>query len=58
MIYFDSSGIPKLQSPQWNSFLSRTFHTSKEFFDIAGHAQSDVADHGMRERIDLEKLFQ
>lgn len=66
MIHFDSGGMPKLQSSQWSSFLSRTFQSFKEFFDIAGHAQSDVADHDMggysnlvtARRIDLEKLFQ
>jgi len=47
MIHFDSGGKPKLQSSQWSSFLSRTFQSFKEFFDIAGHAQSDVADHDM-----------
>jgi triacylglycerol lipase len=47
MIHFDSGGNPKLQSSQWNSFLSRTFQSFQEFFDIAGHAQSDVRDHDM-----------
>jgi hypothetical protein len=66
MIHFDSSGKPELHSSQWNSFLSRTFQSFKEFFDIAGHAQGDVADHDMggyanlvnARRIDLEQLFQ
>jgi triacylglycerol lipase len=47
MIHFDSTGKPKLQSSQWSNFLSRTFQSFGEFFDIAGHAQSDVRDHDM-----------
>jgi hypothetical protein len=66
MIHFDSSEKPKLQSSGRNSFLSRTFQSFKEFFDMAGHAQGDVADHDMggyanlvnAKRIDLEQLFQ
>jgi triacylglycerol lipase len=65
MIHFDSSGQPKLQSSQWSSFLSRTLQSFKEFFDIAGHAQSDVRDHDMNgyadlvaaEQADLTALF-
>jgi triacylglycerol lipase len=45
MIHFDSSGEPKLQSSQWSGFLSRALQSFKEFFDIAGHTQSDVRDH-------------
>ena len=47
MIHFDKNGEPKLQSSQWSNFLSRTFQSFKEFFDIAGHAQNDVRDHDM-----------
>jgi triacylglycerol lipase len=47
MIHFDKNGEPKLESSQWASFLSRTFQSFREFFDIAGHAQSDIRDHDM-----------
>jgi triacylglycerol lipase len=47
MIHFDSGGTPQLQSSQWSNFLSRTLQSFDEFFNIAGHAQSDVRDHSM-----------
>ena len=47
MIHFDSSGAPQLQSTQWTDFLNRTLQSFDEFFNIAGHAQSDVRDHSM-----------
>lgn len=47
MIHFDNNGVPQLQSSQWSSFLNRTLQSFDEFFDIAGHAQSDVRDHSM-----------
>jgi triacylglycerol lipase len=47
MIHFDSDGTPQLQSSQWASFLNRTLQSFDEFFNIAGHAQSDVRDHSM-----------
>ena len=47
MIHFDSNGAPQLQSSQWTSFLNRTLQSFDEFFNIAGHAQSNVRDHSM-----------
>ena len=47
MIHFDSNGVPQLQSSQWSSFLNRTLQSFDDFFNIAGHAQSDVRDHSM-----------
>ncbi len=65
MIHFTSNGTPRLESWEWTNFLSRTFDSFKEFFDIAGHAQTDVADHAMSgyanlvrtKAADLDKLF-
>jgi len=47
MIHFDTNGQPKLQSIEWSNFLSRTFQSFKDFFEIAGHVAPDVADHNM-----------
>lgn len=47
MIHFDNRGTPQLQSSQWSSFLSRSLQSFDEFFNIAGHTQSDVHDHSM-----------
>ena len=65
MIHFDSGGTPQLQGSQWSGFLNRTLQSFNDFFEIAGHAQTDVADHSMAgyEALvgshisDLDKLF-
>jgi triacylglycerol lipase len=53
MIHFTSTGEPKLESSQWTNFLSRTFQSFEEFFNIAGHTQDDVRDHAMSGYADL-----
>jgi len=47
MIHFTSSGEPKLESPEWTNFLSRTFQSFRDFFHIATNLQTDVGDHAM-----------
>ena len=47
MIHFDSSGIPRLQSTEWTSFLSRTIESFQDFFSIAANVRTDVGDHSM-----------
>jgi triacylglycerol lipase len=47
MIHFGRDGKPRLQSLEWQNFLSRTLQSFEEFFNIAGHAQTDVGDHSM-----------
>jgi len=47
MIHFDNNGVPQLQSPEWNSFLSRTIESFQDFFSIAANVRTDVGDHSM-----------
>ena len=47
MIHFTSSGEPKLESPEWTNFLSRTFQSFRDFFHIATNLQTDVGDTAM-----------
>lgn len=47
MIHFDSDGTPQLQSNEWASFLNRILQSFDEFFNITGHAQTDIQDHSM-----------
>jgi triacylglycerol lipase len=47
MIHFDSSGIPRLQSTEWTSFLSRTIESFQDFFSIATNVRTDIGDHSM-----------
>jgi triacylglycerol lipase len=47
MIHFDNNGTPRLESAEWRNFLGRTLQSFDDFFNIAGHAQTDVADHSM-----------
>lgn len=47
IIHFDSSGIPRLQSIEWTSFLSRTIESFQDFFSIATNVRTDVGDHSM-----------
>lgn len=53
MIHFDDDGEPRLQSLEWSNFLSRTFQSFQDFFEIAGHITPDVADHDMSGYADL-----
>lgn len=55
MIHFGSDGKPQLESSSWTNFLSRTFLSFKDFFEIAGHLQPDVGDHAM---LGYEKLVE
>lgn len=47
MIHFDNDGTPQLQSLEWANFLNRTLQSFEDFFNIAGHVPTDVADHSM-----------
>ena len=47
MIHFDSSGVPRFQSTEWTSFLSRTIESFQDFFSIAANVRTDVGDHAM-----------
>jgi triacylglycerol lipase len=47
MIHFDSTGTPTIQSPEWQSFLARTFQSFGDFFEIISHIGVDVGDHSM-----------
>jgi triacylglycerol lipase len=49
MIHFDSSGVPRLESPEWNSFLSRSIQSFSEFFSILTHFGGDIADHSIED---------
>ena len=47
MIHFDSNGVPHLESPHWNGFLSRTLSSFGEFFGMITHLGGDIADHSI-----------
>lgn len=47
MIHFTAGGAPALESTQWSNFLSRTFQSFDDFFEIAGNIKFDVGDHAM-----------
>jgi triacylglycerol lipase len=47
MIHFTSSGEPKLESPEWTNFLSRTLQSLRDFESIIGNIHTDVGDHSM-----------
>jgi triacylglycerol lipase len=47
MIHFTSNGTPKLESPEWANFLTRTFQSFLDFFHIATNLRTDVGDHAM-----------
>ena len=53
MIHFDSSGVPRLESPQWKNFLARSIESFTEFFGIATHVGVDIGDHSYRAYEDL-----
>jgi triacylglycerol lipase len=47
MIHFASDGTPQLQSVQWSNFLTRSFESFKDFFNMTGNLGLDVGDHSM-----------
>lgn len=47
MIHFDSNNEPKLQSAEWNNFLSRNLESFSDFFDIITKFRTGVNDHDM-----------
>jgi Lipase (class 3) len=47
MIHFDSSGTPKIESPEWRSFLARAFQSLKDVAEIVTHLSVDVGDHSV-----------
>lgn len=58
MIHFDTSGTPLLESVQWRNFLSRSFESFKDFFQIATHFSPDVGDHDRQKYHDLVETHQ
>jgi triacylglycerol lipase len=65
MIHFDSNDEPRLESAEWNNFLSRNLQSFSDFFDIVNRFHTGVDDHDMAgyERLvqsnaaKLDKLF-
>ena len=47
MIHFDSNNEPRLQSAEWNNFLSRNLQSFSDFFDIITRFGTGVNDHDM-----------
>jgi triacylglycerol lipase len=55
MIHFDSSGVPTIESQEWNDFLNKPFGTIEEVLDMMMNAKAGVADHSMlayREKVE------
>ena len=47
MIHFASNNEPRLQSAEWNNFLSRNLQSFSDFFDIITRFGTGVNDHDM-----------
>ena len=58
MIHFDKTGVPKLESPQWRSFLARSIESFKDLFQITTHFGVDVGDHDYHRYEDLVATHQ